>query len=547
MRFRRQLAPLAAAAAILGVGVASCGGSKQQPQSPLSPTSTSSPAVTGAPRPPLRSMFEDQAQLFRDPTGTLATLRSLGVATVRVYVAWGGVAPDATAKQAPSGFDATSPSAYPAAGWASYDAVDRAAAARGIGVMLTPEGPPPRWAAGPGAPPDTPDGGADWKPSASGFGAFVRALATRYSGHYTPAGAASPLPRVEQWSIWNEPNYGPQLAPQAVDDSTVEVSPALYRNLLNAAWNALRATGHGHDTILIGELAPRGITGPRYPGNFSGMVPLRFLRALYCVDASLHRLQGAAATARGCPATAAASQSFASHNPGLFEASGLALHPYPQGALTPTFVTPGEPDYADLAALPKVEGLLDQLVATYGSKRQLPIYSTEFGYNTNPPYGLGAPMAKAAEYLNWSEYLSWRDPRVRTFDQYLLVDPPAGSHSKFDTGLEFANGTPKPIYEAWRMPLYLPLTAGRHGVPLEVWGCVRPVAYASGPGSEEALIQFRPVSGGGFKTVKTVKVSRRDCYFDAPIDFPSSGTVQVSWSAPGVGKLVSRQVQITLT
>ena len=488
-------------------------------------------------------MFEDPKQLSTNPAATLDTLRSLGVNTVRIYMAWGGLAPDPTSRTAPAGFDPTSPSAYPAAVWQVYDAIVQAAAARGIGVMLTPQGPPPLWAAGPGAPAGTPDGGADWRPSASAFESFMRAVATRYSGSYTPAGGSSPLPRVKQWSIWNEPNYGPTLAPQAIDNSTVEASPGIYRGLVDAAWTALHATGHSSDTILIGELAPRGITGPNYPGNFSGMVPLRFLRALYCVDGSLHKLQGAAATARGCPATAAASQSFAKDNPALFEATGLALHPYPQGALAPPVVTPGQPDYADLAALPKAESLIDHLTSAYGSHKQLDIYNTEFGYKTNPPYPAGAPMGKAALYLNWAEYLSWRDPRVRTWNQYLLVDPPP-TQSKFVTGLEFFNGTRKPIYDPWTVPIYVPQTKGSQGTPLEVWGCGRPVLFAHS--GDHVAIQFR-AAGGAFKTLKTVKIRPDDCYFDVPVSFPSSGTVQLQWSAPGQTGIRSRQVQITLS
>jgi hypothetical protein len=353
------------------------------------------------------------------------------------------------------------------------------------------------------------------------------------------------LPKVTQWSIWNEPNYGPQLAPQATSNSTLEVAPALYRGLVNAAWTALHATGHGRDTILIGELAPRGITGANYPGNFSGMVPLRFLRALYCVDGSLKTLQGAAASQRGCPATAAASRAFAQSNPALFQATGMALHPYPQGAVAPDVVTPHEPDYADLAALPNVEKTLDQIFAAYGSHTQLPLYNTEFGYKTNPPYNLGAPMAKAALYENWSEYISWRDPRMRSWDQYLLVDPPAESRSNFVTGLEFASGSPKPTLDAWRMPIYLPQINGPHGVPLEVWGCARPVLHA--PGARKVAIQFRSGPSGAFKTLKTVKITPDDCYFDAPIKFPSSGTVQTLWSAPGQTGIRSRPVQITLS
>ena len=57
--------------------------------------------------------------------------------------------------------------------------------------------------------------------------------------------------------------------------------PHLYRGLVDAAWSAFAATGHGHDTILIGELAPAGDSHGVV--NFNNMPPLRFLRALYCV------------------------------------------------------------------------------------------------------------------------------------------------------------------------------------------------------------------------------------------------------------------------
>jgi hypothetical protein len=492
-------------------------------------------------------MLEERYKLFADPAGTLDALKALGANTVRLYVPWSALAPDPKSRTAPSGVDLSSPSAYPAAGWQPYDTVIREAAARGIDVMLNPGGPSPLWAAGAGAPAGTPDSGADWKPSASLYGDFMRAVGTRYNGSYSPPGGSGPLPKVKQWSIWNEPNYGVQLAPQATDNSSVEVSPALYRGLVDAAWTSLTATGHDHDTILWGELAPRGITGPNYPGNFSGMVPLRFLRALYCVDKSLHKLQGAAATARGCPASAADSQAFVKNNPALFQASGVALHPYPQGDVAPNVVTPNQPDYADLAAVPRVEQLLDKLTATYGSHAKLNIYSTEFGYKTNPPYQLGAPMAKAVAYLAQAEYQSWRDPRIRMWDQYLLLDPPPASKSNFVTGLAFYTGAPKPTYDAWRLPVYLPQTSGAAHAPLEVWGCVRPVRYAADPAAHHAAIQFRPASGGAFKTVKTVKVSPQDCYFDSLVRFPSSGTVQIAWSAPGQPAIHSRQIPITLS
>ena len=181
------------------------------------------------------------------------------------------------------------------------------------------------------------------------------------------------------------------------------------------------------------------------------------------MDSSLHPLGGAAATERECPATAADSSRFAAENPALFQATGFAVHPYPQGALPPDVITPGEPDYADLATLPRLLRLLDAVQAVYGSSKRFDLYSTEFGYKTNPPFIAGVPIAQAPLYLNWAEYLSWLDPRIRSYDQYELTDPPAG-HSQFDTGLEFADGAPKPTLAAFRLPIYLPVTHAPAGI-----------------------------------------------------------------------------------
>src|SRR5207302_1510980 len=99
--------------------------------------------------------------------------------------------------------------------------------------------------------------------------------------------------------------YGPSLAPQGVPGHlTIENSPRIYRALLDSGWNALHGTGHGGDTILFGEVAPRG--APTW-GVFSGMKPLIFLRALYCLDSHYHTLRGLAAAQRGCPTNASGS------------------------------------------------------------------------------------------------------------------------------------------------------------------------------------------------------------------------------------------------
>jgi hypothetical protein len=497
---------------------------------------------------PLESIIQEDTLLDANPAATLDAIKRLGVDRVRVNVRWSTLAPSPAAATAPAGFQPADPASYPAAAWSVWDQIVRAATARGVGVDLTLVGPAPVWAQGRGEP--TPGVTGVWKVEPGPFGAFVHAFAERYSGRYMPPGASAPLPRVDFWSIWNEPNYGQDLAPQAIDHSTIEFAPRLYRRLLDAAWSALGATGHGHDTILIGETAPRGMTSGDQPGNFSGMVPLRFVRALYCVDASLRPLRGAAAAERGCPADAQGTARFAAAHPALFQASGFADHPYPQGALAPNAVIANEPDYADLGTIGNLERTLDRAQAAYRSHRQLPIYSTEFGYQTSPPETeLGVPdPATAAAYLNRSEYLSWLNPRIRTYDQYLLRDSQAANpKGGFATGLEFKDGTPKATYAAFRMPLYLPVTTTSSGAQLEVWGCVRPARYVRRTAAPAPVrIQFATGSAGAFRTVKTVPLTDPHGYFDVGVGFPTSGRVRLAWGNPGRAEIYSRSVTLTL-
>jgi hypothetical protein len=493
------------------------------------------------------SIIQDSNLLISNPRPTLATFRALGVNTVRVIVVWAQVAPGFENRTAPGEFDAADPGSYPAGNWAPYDEIVKLADADGISVDFTLSGGAPRWAEGAGIPPAALDNPFwAWRPSALDFGQFVRAVGERYSGTYVPAGHTAPLPRVSFWAIWNEPNFGEDLGPQAVRGSTVAVGPAMYRNLVGQAWNALRATGHGADTILIGEFAPWGLSlrgTPKrpqgLPGQFGQTKPLRFLRTLYCVDSSYRQLRGPAASAVGCPATAAGSRAFRRSNPALFAATGLADHPYPHDQ-PPNIETSRDPDIAPLPRLPNLERAIDRVQQVYGSPRRLPIYSTEYGYITHPPNrGQFVSPATAAYYLNWAEYLSWKQPRVASTMQYPFSDPAVGQTNRgdggFTSGLLFASGREKPTYPAYRLPLYLPVTAARRGLAVEVWGCVRPARYAIlDVGSpQSAQIQFAPRTGGPFTTLGSVLVGDPDnCYFDLRMKLPGSGTVRLAYTYP---------------
>jgi hypothetical protein len=324
----------------------------------------------------------------------------------------------------------------------------------------------------------------------------------------------------------------------------IQLAAASYRALLGQAYSALRSSGHGSDTILFGETAPHGYASG---GNFSGVAPLEFLRGLYCLNSHFHQLRGSLAAANGCPTTAAGSRSFRAQNPALFSATAFAAHPYAQG--TPpnkSLKVKGQDsaDFADLASIGKLESTLDRANRAYGSHTRFPIYSTEYGFQTNPPEHpvpnqvFPLPPSVAATYMNWAEYISYKNARIMSYDQYLLVDPPGGN---FASGLEFSNGARKPGYDAYRMPLYLPVTSVKKAAALEIWGGVRPARQ-----SGTAQIQFQPGSSGAFTTLQSVALNPLG-YFDVRSGVGQSGTIRVAWKDPANGQTYySRSVSVTV-
>ena len=408
------------------------------------------------------SIIQDDALLLQkgaeERDRRLDEFRALGVELVKINIEWRDLAPGGSSK--PSGFDGSQPSDYESSRWARYDAAIAGAKSRGMEVLLTLSGPAPDWATA-----GRSDPVGVLRPDATEFERFVRAVGTRYSGSYAdpatapgngggggggggglplpippPAQAAqaTTLPRVSLWSVWNEPNLPRFLLPQR-DSRKTPVSPHVYRRLYLAAHGALGATGHGGDTILIGELLPvgRSSTGPR-----SSLRPLQFLREVVCVDGRLRSFRGSAARRRGCDGFRAL--------PG----SGLAFHPYTLAG-GPS-VRPRHRDDASIGTLSRITRLLDRLGARRRlAARRLPLWLTEFGFQSDPPEDLfGAPIARIPGFMGRSEYLAYRNPRVRSYSQYPLVDD-AGS-AGFQSGLRFSDGRVKPgVYRAFELPLYV--------------------------------------------------------------------------------------------
>ncbi|MEA2123530.1 MAG: hypothetical protein QOI80_312, partial [Solirubrobacteraceae bacterium] len=464
------------------------------------------------------STFQDDDQFLYTSAAKqrahLDELRALGVDRVRVTVLWRGIAP---AKR-PAAFHAADPAAYPAGVWAKYDNLVREAEARGIKVNFDVTGPSPDWANKKAPRPDITD---HYEPHPKAFGAFVRAVGTRYSGTY-PDGQYGTLPRVDYWSIWNEPNHSGWLTPtwKWGGHRWFERSAALYRSLLDTAYAALAKTGHGGDTILFGETAPTGDDHSRNIKRF--MTPLRFVRALYCVDQKLHRLRGKLAKLLKCPASAKA---FVTGHPALFQATGYAHHPYQ--LLTAPDRRPADRNHVTIAVLSRLEHDLDAIQRRYGRHKRFPIFLTEFGYQSRPDK-LGVSPRKQAVYINQSEYLASRDRRVRTMSQFLLRDGGRPIGLTFQSGLKNRAGKRKPAYAAYRLPIWVTGKTSRR----RVWGLARPAAPNA---AATVAIQFRRRGSKTWKTLRTLQTHGRENAITASVTARGRGAIRLAY-----GKLRSR-------
>jgi hypothetical protein len=501
------------------------------------------------------SMFQDDDLLeFSSEakvTDTLNTLNALGVDRVRVTVFWVAMAPSPKSQTKPKGFDGSDPDNYPDAKWARYDTIVRLAAARGIGVMWDIAGPAPMWATGN---PARKDLDPTYDPSVSEFNAFVRAVASRYSGTFvakddrpktvnhpghgvpgvpgyqppytTTTKAGAPIGRVDWWEIWNEPNQPGWLTPQWTlhSNTWVPTSPTVYRGLADAMYSALQTTGHGTDTILVGVTAPKGLN---VKGLSRAIKPQQFITELYCVDRFNQVYTGQAARVRGCPVSDQLT-AFPAQHPVLFKASGFAHHPY-ELTFAPNRQPP-DPLYLTIANLPKLSNTLRLAWLRYGQPvpaSGVPLYLTEFGYQTNPPDRLGVTPRQQAAYLDQAEYMAWRSRSVRTLSQFLLVDGGAPVGLTFQSGLRYLNGVPKPAMLAYKLPIWVPAPRVRKGGKLRVWGLIRPAANGTAP---TVAIQWRGGSSAKWRTIATRAGSAARGYVWSSVRMPGTGTVRLLWS-----------------
>jgi hypothetical protein len=190
------------------------------------------------------------------------------------------------------------------------------------------------------------------------------------------------------------------------------------------------------------------------------------------------------------------------------------------------------------ADIPRLTGTLDGIFRAYRNGRRLPIYNTEFGYESRPPSAFGVPLATQAAYLNEAEFMGYRNSRLRSYSQFLLSD--SSSAQQFQTGLIQRTGRIKPAYGAYRTPIWIPNAVSRSG-RFRVWGLFRP---GRREGVRSASIQFARF-GGRFATVATASAARARGYVDRTIRVPRSGFIRLAWRDPAThGTAFSRPVAV---
>ena len=484
------------------------------------------PAPAQASSTQLSIMMDDDNLLYRGDAvrdQTLTKMRQIGVDVVRVTVLWSVVA-ERTKKLGARG---SNPGAYPKRNWDRYDNLVRSARNLGIAVYFNPTFPGPSWAQE-----KPPRGLRDvvrraWKPKAGDFARFVEAVGKRFSGRYDDDNGGI-IPRVSFWGIGNEPGQAGWLAPQW--EKGKMVSPAMYRELYLRARASLDRTGHGRDTILVGELSPLGSSNR---GQRSPIRPKRFLRALLCESGE---------GGLGCDL-------FDKYGP--IRATGFAHHPYTKN-VSPT-TRDRNPDSITLANINELGRLLDSLAVRTGNiRRGLPIWLTEFGFESNPPDPFsGVPLERQAEWNQLGELLAYLNPRVAGLTQFLLRDVAPVSSARrgskahwftYQSGLEYANGAAKPAMQAYYFP-FIASAAG--GFRASVWGQLRFRPNALPPGAQDqVVIQYLPADGSSdwVPVSEPIVVTSPLGYFTWSVQLPGPGQVRAAWTG---GPLVSRPQPVT--
>lgn len=264
--------------------------------------------------------------------------------------------------------------------WSFLDEIVRKADRKGLKVLFSIYG-TPSWKFG-GRDNYTGTTDAEFASFVESYAAFAQAVATRYSG-------AAGLPRVEQITIWNEPN-GSFFQPRVVAGELV--GPARYAKVYDAAARRIKAV----DPTL--RVAP----GPTAPHS-SSLPPYTFAQGVLPLLEQW-----------GSPI------------------DGWAHNAY-TGRQSPLRNTIKKP-YIGLGNVGDLTALMDR----YSVSKGKPIWITEFGYQTAGGQK-AIEVEEQAPLVADALYFAWLQPRIETFIWYQLHDDAYTSPYDFMSGLYYEN------------------------------------------------------------------------------------------------------------
>jgi hypothetical protein len=205
--------------------------------------------------------------------------------------------------------------------------------------------------------------------------------------------------------------------------------------------------------VLLGGTAA---LGSEVRGGNHGIPPLRFLRELACVDR------------RGRPLERPECSDFKP-----LQADGYAHHPY--SLYQRPDARSANPDDVTIGDLDRLSRLLDRLYRLGRITTRLPIFITEYGYETNPPDVVrGVSLRQQARYHGLATYLAWKQEDVSMFAQFLLndVEPPEGAQGPVEKSRDWQTG----LYfnDAFKLPFWAEAQSVAGADIVVLFGQVRP-------------------------------------------------------------------------
>jgi hypothetical protein len=381
-------------------------------------------AATASPKKPttqnkshlLVGINDEADTLYGDPLSAFNTLRTLRTQVLRVNMYWGGTKWAIANKARPN--DPTDPG-DPAYDWSLYDRLVMYAHTYNIqlvfSILFTP-----KWANGGKARNVAPTNFKDLED-------FAYAAAERYSGLWIPPtwqqnaslGIGNmPLPKVNMWTAWNEPNNPVFLSPQykRVGKSWRVESAYQYARICNAIMAGVHSQYLGplpDEHVACGVTDPKGNDAPR--SSRASVDPLTFF-------AQAHRF-------------------------GMKDFDVYAHHPYAdRGIEKPSYVPTGK--HKRRIQLGNINLLLRQISRYYGPKH---LWITEYGYQTNPPKKgiFGIPWKTQSRYLAQAYAIARKNPRIDMMLWFMVRDDP-NLKNGWQSGLMTVGGKKKPSWNTFR-------------------------------------------------------------------------------------------------